>query len=80
VYVGITEASRQVGRSIKTLRRWERERLVVPLKDAEGKRMYSEDDIAQCKHIALHSRTAMHKSRKLVSLIPEQLSLFQDVT
>jgi DNA-binding transcriptional MerR regulator len=76
VFVGITEASRLVGRSIKTLRRWEREKLVVPFRDAEGRRLYTEDDIAHCRQVALHSRAAMHKGRKLRSMIPEQLSLF----
>lgn len=76
MYVGITEASRLTGRTIKTLRRWEREGLLVPDRDVNGRRRYSEQHLARCKEIVAHSRVAMHRSKKLQSVIPLQLSLF----
>ncbi|TAM77965.1 MerR family transcriptional regulator [bacterium] len=79
VFVGITEVGRLVGRTAKTLRRWEKERLVVPMRDAQGRRRYSEDDIARCKELARHARAAQYSSRKLGDIIPHQLSLLEAI-
>jgi hypothetical protein len=74
--VNIREASRAVGRSPDTLRRWEEEGLISPRRDARGHRVYSDRDLAACRELAGHAFEAMSSSRKLSQVIPIQLSFF----
>lgn len=52
---------------------------MVPMRDAQGRRRYSEDDIARCKELARHARAAQYSSRKLGDIIPHQLSLLEAI-
>ena len=40
-YFNITEASEYIGKSRHTLRRWEAEGIITPLRDPAGNRMYT---------------------------------------
>lgn len=42
-YFNITEASEYIGKSRHTLRRWESEGIIRPLRDPAGNRMYTRD-------------------------------------
>lgn len=75
--VNISEASRAVGRSPDTLRRWEEQGLIDPERDARGRRVYRDHHVARCLEIASHSLNAMSSNTKLVSVVPTQLSLFE---
>ena len=40
-YFNITEAAEYIGKSRHTLRRWESEGIITPLRDPAGNRMYT---------------------------------------
>jgi len=67
-----------IGRSPDTLRRWEKDGLLLPQRDSRGRRLYAQKDIERCFELARLSRHAQYRSRKLRSVIeelPEQLTL-----
>jgi DNA-binding transcriptional MerR regulator len=72
----ISEASRLVGRSPDTLRRWEEEGLIVPDRDGRRHRVYRDSDIARCLELARYSEAAQILNRPLSEVVPQQLSLF----
>jgi DNA-binding transcriptional MerR regulator len=72
----IGDASRAVGRSADTLRRWEEQGLIIPDRDSRGLRVYSPAHIERCRQVANHAIEAMTSSRKLSRVVPTQLSLF----
>lgn len=77
--VGIGAMSQLIGRSPDTLRRWEKDGLLKPSRDRNGRRVYSPDDVERCRSLARLSHRAQYNSRKLATLagdIPVQLSLF----
>lgn len=77
--MGIGQVSELIGRSPDTLRRWERVGLVVPHRDRRGRRVYSNEQVAQCRELARLGPVAQRKSVKLTDYIdgqPKQLSLF----
>lgn len=76
VAVTISEASAVVGRSPDTLRRWEERGLIRPGRDRRGHRVFSDSDVARCVELARHSLAAQYLNKKLIDVVPQQLSLF----
>lgn len=76
----ISEVARIIGRSVDTIKRWESEGLIQPLRDERGQRYFGDSDLAACRRLADLAILAQHDSVKmsaLVNQIPEQLSLLQ---
>jgi hypothetical protein len=75
--MGVRQVGDAIGRSPDTLRRWEREGLVVPQRDGRGHRIYSADDLERCRNLANLAPRAQRRSMKLATYIgkePIQLS------
>ena len=76
--MGIGAVSELIGRSPDTLRRWEKDGLLLPQRDGRGRRRYTQQDIERCFELARLSRDAQYRSQKLRSVVderPEQLTL-----
>jgi DNA-binding transcriptional MerR regulator len=80
--VGIGAVSQLIGRSPDTLRRWEKDGLVLPGRDRYGRRRYSAEDVERCRELARLSPQAQRCSTKLIAVLsgqPRQLTLFEGI-
>ena len=74
----IAELARRVGRSTDTIKSWEEQGLLTPARDAQDRRVFSEDDVHLGLKLAELAIAAKRRSQKLSELVaaePVQLSL-----
>jgi len=67
-----------VGRSPDTVKRWEAQGLIRPVRDPNGHRVYGDAEVAISRELRTLSLVAQKSSRSLASLLttlPEQLPL-----
>ena len=78
----VGELAKRVGRSVDTLKRWEQQALLTPARDNRGRRIFREEDVAFCLHLAELSIAAQRRSQKLKVLaadVPVQLNFGLEV-
>ena len=76
----IGELAKRVGRHVDTLKRWEEAGLLVPERDARGRRIYGAEHLELCLALAKLSIAAQKSCCKLSDLIeqiPVQLTLLE---
>lgn len=69
----IGELSKRISRSADTIKRWEDLGLIVPSRDARGRRVYSDADVPRCMELAALGLLAMVQSRKLSELAQQDV-------
>ena len=77
----IAELAKRVGRSTDTIKSWEEQGLLKPLRDEHDRRVFSEDDVKKGLMLARLGIAARRSSQKLAVLVasePTQLGLISD--
>ncbi len=74
----ITEAARLVGTSPSSLRQWERQGLLRPVRGRGGQRLYGPDDVRQAREVA-RLRAARISAPAILRLLPAQLRQDGDI-